>query len=300
MAKVLVVDDSPVDLCLASGLLRNLPDIEVESVASGSAALESMQRDVPDLALIDILMPEMSGVELVKEIRSQFPLVATVLMTSRGNEDAAIQALLKGATSYVPKRELANQLTRTIHGVLQSTKRVRSRHRLMSCLSETTCKFLLENDCQLIAPLVGHVQELLNHVCFGDETDRMQVGVALDEALANAVYHGNLEISSDIREKSGKEFHQIVEERRLQSPYRDRRVVVEASISPKEVQFAITDEGPGFDPSSLPDPTDAANLENITGRGILLMRTFMDTVTFCPEGKSVTLVKHQNNQPQHS
>ena len=82
---VLVVDDSPVDLRLASGLLRNLPDIDVESVASGREALESMQRDTPDLALIDILMPGMSGVELVEEIRGQFPQVATVLMTSRGS-----------------------------------------------------------------------------------------------------------------------------------------------------------------------------------------------------------------------
>ncbi len=293
MAKVLVVDDSPVDRRLASGLLSDLPEVFVESVESGRAALESMQREVPDLALVDILMPEMSGVELVEEIRKQFPQVATVLMTSRGNEDAAIQALLKGAASYVPKRELAKELARTIHGVLQSTKRVRSRHRLMSCLSETSCKFSLENDCQLIAPLVGHIQELLSHVCFGDETDRMQVGVALDEALANAVYHGNLEISSEIREKSGKEFHEVVEQRRREPPYCDRRVLVEASISLNRAHFSITDEGQGFDPHTLPDPTDAANLENITGRGILLMRTFMDSVTYGPEGKSVTMVKHR-------
>ncbi len=293
MAKVLVVDDSPVDLRLASGLLRNLPDIDVESVASGREALESMQRDMPDLALIDILMPGMSGVELVEEIRGQFPQVATVLMTSRGNEDAAIQALLKGATSYVPKREMADELAPTIHSVLQSTKRVRCQQRLMSCLTETSSKFLLENDCQLIAPLVGHIQEMLTHVCFGDETDRMQVGVALDEALANAVYHGNLEINSDLREKSGKEFHAVVEQRRVEAPYCSRRVVVEAAISAGRAYFNISDEGKGFDPSALPDPTDPANLENITGRGILLMRTFMDSVKFSSTGKSVILIKHK-------
>ncbi len=293
MAKVLIVDDSPVDLRLASGLLRDLPDVEVESVANGRAALESIQRNIPDLALIDILMPEMSGVELVEEIRGQFPQVATVLMTSRGNEDAAIQALFKGATSYVPKRELANELARTIDSVLQSTKRVRSQQRLMSCLTETSSKFRLENDCQLIAPLVGHIQELLSHVGFGDETDRMQVGVALDEALANAVYHGNLEINSDIREKSGKEFQRVVEQRCLEPPYCDRRVLVEAAISSGKASFTITDEGKGFDPSALPDPTDAANLENITGRGILLMRTFMDSVKFSPTGKSVTMIKQK-------
>ena len=115
----------------------------------------------------------------------------------------------------------------------------------------------------------------------------------MDEALANAVYHGNLEMNSDLREKSGKEFHTVVEQRRREPPYCDRRVLVEAAISSGRAYFTITDEGKGFDPSVLPDPTDVANLENITGRGILLMRTFMDSVKFSPTGKSVTMIKRK-------
>lgn len=293
MAKVLVVDDSPVDRRLASGILEAVDRMDVHTAESGEQAIAHMQNDVPDLVLVDLMMPGMSGLDLVESIRANFPQVATVLMTSRGNEELAIQALLKGAASYVPKRELAAELETTVKSVIQSTKHVRSHQRLMRFLTETSSKFLLENDCQLIAPLVGHIQEQMNHIGFGDETDRMQVGVALDEALANAIYHGNLEISSEIREQDGKEFHRMAEERRKNPPYAERRVRVEATISSTRAHFLIADEGPGFDPNTLPDPTDAANLENVTGRGILLMRTFMDNVSYSPTGTSVSMTKQQ-------
>ena len=54
--------------------------------------------------------------------------------------------------------------------------------------------------------------------------------------------------------------------------------------------YVITDEGPGFDPSSLPDPTDLENLEKASGRGLLLIRTFMDEVQHNDRGNELTMV----------
>jgi anti-sigma regulatory factor (Ser/Thr protein kinase) len=56
-------------------------------------------------------------------------------------------------------------------------------------------------------------------------------------------------------------------------------------------RFVIRDEGPGFDPHKVPDPTDPENLERESGRGLLLMRSFMDSVAYNPTGNEVTLVK---------
>jgi anti-sigma regulatory factor (Ser/Thr protein kinase) len=58
-----------------------------------------------------------------------------------------------------------------------------------------------------------------------------------------------------------------------------------------EVTFVIADEGPGFDPSRLPDPTDPAQLERVHGRGLLLIRTFMDEVSHNERGNEITMVK---------
>jgi anti-sigma regulatory factor (Ser/Thr protein kinase) len=56
----------------------------------------------------------------------------------------------------------------------------------------------------------------------------------------------------------------------------------------------MRDEGPGFDPKELPDPTDPENLLKLSGRGILLMRTFMDDVKFNDRGNEVTMVKRRS------
>ena len=74
---------------------------------NGREALTRLQEQAPDLVLTDLHMPEMDGLELVVEVRKSCPLVPIILMTAFGSEEIAIQALQKGAASYVPKRNLA-------------------------------------------------------------------------------------------------------------------------------------------------------------------------------------------------
>ena len=57
------------------------------------------------------------------------------------------------------------------------------------------------------------------------------------------------------------------------------------------MKYVIRDEGPGFDLKSLPDPRDPVNVERPSGRGMLLMRTFMDLVEYNAMGNMVTLFK---------
>ena len=57
--------------------------------------------------------------------------------------------------------------------------------------------------------------------------------------------------------------------------------------------FTIRDEGPGFNPSALPDPTDPVNVGKISGRGLLLMRTFMDAVNYNEAGNELTIRKRR-------
>ena len=69
---------------------------------------------------------------------------------------------------------------------------------------------------------------------------------------------------------------------------------VEARFDPAEVVFVIEDDGPGFDPGSLPDPLDLSNLEKPSGRGLMLIRTFMDDVTFNERGNQIRMVKKKS------
>ena len=114
MATVLIVDDAAVDRRLAGGILEKAEDFIIEYAADGAEALASFSRRVPDVVVTDMQMPEMGGLELVEAIRARYPLVPVVLMTAHGSEDVAVQALERGAASYVSKVNLARDLAETV------------------------------------------------------------------------------------------------------------------------------------------------------------------------------------------
>src|SRR4029077_5688969 len=86
-------------------------------------------------------------------------------------------------------------------------------------------------------------------------------------------------------------YHDLYERRRAEAPYRDRRVRVTAVQRRDEVRYLVADEGPGFAPAPLPDPTDVSQLERVSGRGLLLIRTFMDEVLHSDRGNQITMPK---------
>jgi anti-sigma regulatory factor (Ser/Thr protein kinase) len=124
-----------------------------------------------------------------------------------------------------------------------------------------------------------------------------RVALALTEALLNGIQHGNLELDSRLRQEDEATYHRMAESRRLRYPYRDRRLHVWASLSRREAVYVIRDEGPGFDPAALPDPTDPAQLERTTGRGLLLIRAFMDRASFNGAGNEIMLRKRRTAPP---
>ncbi|MBJ42000.1 MAG: hypothetical protein CMJ80_01665 [Planctomycetaceae bacterium] len=121
----------------------------------------------------------------------------------------------------------------------------------------------------------------------------MHVGMALTEALANAIDHGNLELDSTLREETNSSYRELGARRSQEPLYANRRVKVTAYLSSVEIKLVIQDQGPGFDPSKLPDPTDPENLLKASGRGIMLIKTFMDEVTFSPKGNEITMIKRR-------
>jgi CheY-like chemotaxis protein len=303
VATVLVVDDSAVDRHRVGALLERRPGLTEDEkrtgittryAVNGREALDAMRQAPPDLVVTDLQMPEMNGLELVEQIRADFPSVPVILMTAHGSEDIATQALQRGAASYVPKRDLANDLLDTVENTLALARAAREQERILECLTTSESHFLLQNDLSLIAPLVGYLQNNLTRMKLCDEVGTLRVTVALREALVNAIEHGNLEMPSALKEKDEKVFHRLSEEHRRQSPYRERRVHVSARETPVEAAYVIRDEGPGFNPGDLPDPTDPANLERTSGRGLLLIRTFMDEVRHNAKGNEITLIKRRD------
>jgi serine/threonine-protein kinase RsbW len=102
-----------------------------------------------------------------------------------------------------------------------------------------------------------------------DEDYRFAVRLASEEALVNAMKHGN-----------------------HMDPCRCVRL--EWRVLPERVEIRVSDEGAGFDPACVPDPTADENLHKPCGRGIMLMRSYMDRVCYKGAGREVLMIKYRH------
>lgn len=296
MVRVLVVDESPQESQATARLLEKRPEWQLAFAADGNQALNEMVRRMPDVVLSDLKIPERNGLDLLHTIRTRFSQVPVVIMTGRGVEEIAMEALRSGAASYVAKKSRANQLISVLEMVLAANQRRRSHHRVMESMTSKHVEFVVPNDRRLIPALINYLQESGIRIgAFGEE-DRTRVGVALEEALLNALIHGNLEVGSELRLRNDGAYEKLIAFRREKDPYRDRKLTVNARLTPKEATFHIRDEGPGFDVAAVPDPTDPENLANPSGRGLLLMRAFLDEVIYNEQGNEVTLIKRRKTK----
>ena len=127
----------------------------------------------------------------------------------------------------------------------------------------------MKSEIEAISPFVDELMLKIreNHCDPGSE---FAIELALREALANAVLHGN-------REDSKKKVHV--------------RFECDDNVG---VSLVVRDEGPGFDPAGVPDPLAPENLMKTSGRGIFLIRSFMDEVEINPSqtGTEIKLIKH--------
>jgi serine/threonine-protein kinase RsbW len=123
----------------------------------------------------------------------------------------------------------------------------------------------IPSDLSSIEETVEYVMQRCRRCGENPKRLRLNLRVGLAEALANAMLYGN-----------GKD--------------PAKRVKMEVDFHDSAITARITDQGPGFNPMAVPDPTIPANLTRAEGRGIFLMRKLLDEVHFNDQGNSVTLV----------
>jgi CheY-like chemotaxis protein len=289
--KVLVVDDFVIVRRVVGRMIQKQLGLSIIEAGDGQEALDVIDHEAPTIVLTDMQMPRMNGLALVAAVRDKHPSIPVILMTAQGSEELAVQALRAGAASYVPKKEMDHTLADTLNRVLAVVALNTRRQRVMSCLEVREAQLKLESDPDLIGPLIELLLADLAVMDLCDSTARIQVGVALSEAIVNALYHGNLEISSALREADERPFYALADERRRSIPYRERRIVVQSRIDRQMARFVVRDEGPGFDTTNVGCSIAPEDIARIGGRGLLLIRAFMDQVHHNQAGNQITLIK---------
>jgi serine/threonine-protein kinase RsbW len=133
----------------------------------------------------------------------------------------------------------------------------------------------LPNDLRAIERAVDYLVERGRETGFNHERLRLNFRVGLTEALANAMLYGN-----------GRD--------------PGKRVRIDAKLTPSTLTVRVTDEGLGFNPSKLSDPTLPRNRTRAGGRGIFLIKKLMDRVEFNESGNSITMVLLNETDAQES
>jgi len=134
-----------------------------------------------------------------------------------------------------------------------------------------TRDFTLLSDLSEVHRVQAEIEEALQSNRFGD-SDVFAIKLAVEEALVNAIKHGN-----------------------QMEP--DKTVRVGYSVTDEQFSIRIEDEGLGFSPAEVPDPTAEENIERPCGRGLLIIRNFMTSVDYVGRGNVVVMFKIRDPEP---
>ena len=131
----------------------------------------------------------------------------------------------------------------------------------------------------------------LKNKCCNDSRFVKKVKVAIYEALMNAIDHGNLEISyKSMNINCDEAMYELIKKERLTNPeYGNRKVTARYQVSDDRITYHIKDEGSGFNIRNIEDPTSPHNLEKCSGRGLALIKMYMDEVSFNDKGNEIIM-----------
>ena len=296
MPHILLAEDSPTHTALMRSLLVEAGHT-VHCVPDGVDAVREIEKQAFDLLITDLRMPEMNGLELVQAVAKSHPELATIVVTARGSEALAVDALAQGAANFVPKNSLSTLLGHVVARTVTMSQLDRRYAGFSGQLSNPEFSFRLDNRLTSIELPAAFAVQALAASGRMVPTHRVRVGTAIASALFNAICYGNLEISDDeevlTRVLSGDPSgEQELQQRADSDAYRGRSVELKISVGLQDTRVLVSHTGPGRMTRMTPAPGTPESFELEQCRGLMLMTSFMDDVAFNGDCSEVVMVKN--------
>ncbi len=214
----------------------------------------------PALVFLDLEQ----GTHLVRAARRAFgPDVSCLALVDNDSASALIGAFAAGCNDYLFFPINSDELRLIWRKHVES-----ARSPAPSRISSDSVALEFPSDVAYLEQAVAEIVRACEEREISGVRARLNLRVALGEAVANAILYGNRQD-------------------------RFKRVRVRAEFAPDRVAVTVSDEGSGFDPAVVPDPTQPENRWRSHGRGLFLLRSLMDSVEYNDVGNAVTLVLHR-------
>ena len=162
--RVLVSDQHTLVRAGIRALLERIEAVQVAEAAHSQQTLALIKEFKPDIVLLDVPVPGLSGLELLKEIVEEFPLTRVIVLTQHENEEEAVQALRSGAAGFLTKSAASTELELAIRAV------IRSESYLASELSKQAILKYLEDPRAFLSELTARQHEVLKMIAEGHAT----------------------------------------------------------------------------------------------------------------------------------
>tara|TARA_Y100001970_G_scaffold266920_1_gene356220 strand:+ start:371 stop:1258 length:888 start_codon:yes stop_codon:yes gene_type:complete len=262
----------------------------------GEEALKIFQKEEIDGIFCVLTLPKLGGLELLNEVKSSSKTCPFVMICPHEDSENALDALQLGACDFLIKTIKNHDLQRTLDRVTNLTDGFNSGEYAKSYLLQETRTLEIGNDFEVINSIVAFISQDLTNYGILDKTQLFRMNVLLKEAIENAIFHGNLGMDSNIRRENSKLFYKTALQKRDLEPYKDRKVMINFEINTNSAKYVVRDEGKGFAHAELLDQLDPDNLLQIEGRGLVMIKNFMDEVFWNERGNEITMVRYRKRK----
>jgi len=295
--RILVVDDEDIIREVIASKISKSLGYDVVQACDGVQALHAIEESVPDLIITDIKMPEMSGIELLGEIRKRHLSVPVIILTGYGTLEDAMSAIRLGAKSFIKKPFDINHVISMIENIFAVHQEIADAQEIVPFIRSQSFTVRIPNNYIYLSKVINYVYATVRD-CWEMEGGQLNdVKVALYEALLNSFEHGNLQVNKGDKEKylvlGHSVYRKYLLERMAEEQNRAKSITVFVAIDPIRIEVSVLDDGQGFDYSSVNEDLSPESFMRLYGRGLFLIKNLMDEVSFNERGNMIRFLKYR-------
>lgn len=299
--RILVVDDEELIREVIAKKVETSLGYEAIEASNGKEALQRIEESPPDLIITDLRMPEMDGLQLLSEIRAQHRTTPVIILTGYGSMEDAMAAIRLGASSFLRKPFDINEVIALVENIFAVQQEHVDIKDMTPFIRNQSFTLKLPNNYLYLSKAISYVFATIRDNWQIQSAALNDLKVALYESLLNAFEHGNLRVNKATKERcllSGHHVYRkyLLEQMNLEENRR-KAITVFVSIDPIRAEIKVLDEGEGFDYSHIYEDLDTGTFLKTYGRGLFLIKTLMDEVSFSARGSMIRILKYRPRVP---